>query len=271
MPELPEVELHARKLRGWLLGRRILECEVLDPRLLASAPPDRWKEALVGQGVLGVRREAKYLLMDLAGGLTMVVHLRMTGKLLQETYAAGLPPKAARFLLHLDDGTRVRFDDFRRFGRVWFVPTGEERTLKELAEVGPDALREPTSAERLRDLARGARRSIKALLMDQRVLGGLGNICAIEILFRAGIAPATPAAELNDEQIRRIVELTPPYLEWAIEAQSHRELIYLGEPGAENVFSIYARRGEPCPRCATPIERSVIAGRGTYFCPSCQQ
>src|SRR3954451_3049929 len=106
--------------------------------------------------------------------------------------------------------------------------------------------------------------------MDQRLIGGLGNICAIEILYRAGVSPDVPAGELTSEELARIAEGTPPYLRWAIDRQSRRELIYRGEPGAENVFSIYRRAGEPCPRCSTPIRRTVLAGRGTYSCPGCQ-
>jgi formamidopyrimidine-DNA glycosylase len=106
--------------------------------------------------------------------------------------------------------------------------------------------------------------------MDQSVIGGLGNICAIEILYRAGIPPDTPAGELTLDELARIAAVTPPYLQWAIDRQSRRELIYLGEPGAENVFAIYRRAGEPCPRCTTPIVRTVIAGRGTFHCPNCQ-
>lgn len=270
MPELPEVEIHRRLLEGWLAGRRVVRAEVRDPKLLAEAPPERWREAVEGRRVLGVRRVAKYLMGDLEGGRTLVVHLRMTGKFVREGYVAGEPGKHTRLVLDLDDGSRVRFDDFRRFGRAWIVATGEERALPEVAGLGPDALLQPTSPERLHALTARTGRSIKALLMDQRHLGGLGNICAIEVLFRAGIAPEIPARQLTERQVRQIAEIIPPYLEWAIQVQSRREVIYLGEPGAENVFSIYARQGEPCPRCREPIRRSVIAGRGTYFCPGCQ-
>ena len=271
MPELPEVEIHARKLREWLVGKRITGCEVLDHRLFVGGEASVWDAVVAGRKVEAVRRQAKYLLIDLEGESALVIHLRMTGKLVLDRYVAAPPGKFTRFTLQVEDGCRVRFEDFRRFGRTWVLPDRHGELPTELAALGPDALLEPTSAERLTALVRGSRRSIKALLMDQRLIGGLGNICAIEILYRAGIAPDTPAGLLNDEQIVRIAGIIPPYLEWAIEAQCHGELIYLGEPGAENVFSIYARAGEPCAKCGEVIRRSVIAGRGTYFCPGCQR
>ena len=193
----------------------------------------------------------------------------MTGRFVHYPYVTS-PPKSERLRLMLDDGTAVGFQDRRRFGRIAVHPTSSLHELPELAALGPDALLEPTSAERLADLARGRQQRIKSLLMDQRRIGGLGNIGAIEILYRAGIPPDTPAGDLNEVELARIAAATPPYLEWAIERQSRRELRYLGEPGAENVFSIYRRAGEPCPACGTPILRTVLVGRGTFHCPTCQ-
>lgn len=269
MPELPEVELAARSLRRWLVGRRVAAVSVLDPKLAAPGVAERWSALLVGQQCEAVERRAKYLLAHFTGGHTLLAHLRMTGRFVQHTYVTA-PPKHERLRLLLEDGTAVGFHDARRFGQVAVHPTERVDALPELAALGPDALAEPTSAERLAELARQRRQSIKALLMDQRLIGGLGNICAIEILYRAGIPPGAPAGELAGEELARIAAATPPYLQWAIDRQSRRELVYLGEPGAENVFAIYRRAGEPCPACATPIVRTVIAGRGTFHCPTCQ-
>lgn len=270
MPELPEVEIHARNLRRWLAGRRINSYEVRDPLLIRDQETAHWPIALQGAGVEGVDRLAKYLLVRLTGGNTLVAHLRMTGRFVYDSYAAGEPHRFTRLVLRLEGGDQVRFEDRRRFGRIWIAPNEEVSRLPELAELGPDALLQPLSAARLREVTAATRRSIKGVLMDQRLVGGIGNICAVEILYRAGIAPATPACELSDEQVARVARLIPEFLEWAIEAQSRRELLYIGEKGAENIFTIYRRAGEPCPRCETPILRSVVAGRGTYSCPSCQ-
>lgn len=271
MPELPEVEIHARSLRRWLVGRRIVQCVVLDPLVTGSAEPGEIAAEVTGSVVNAVRREAKYLLIDLDTERTLVVHLRMTGRFTRDEYVAGAPEKPTRLVLELDDGTRVRFEDRRRFGRVWIVDTARLREHPELAALGPDALLQPVTLEQLREITGRTARSIKTVLMDQRLIGGLGNIYAAEILFRAGVAPETPANTLTEDQLREIARITPKILEWAIDAQSRKELIYLGEKGAENVFSIYRRAGEPCPQCGTPIARSVVGGRGTYYCPQCQK
>jgi formamidopyrimidine-DNA glycosylase len=244
--------------------------EVLDPLLVEGRDVSGWGAALHGKAVLSVRRDAKYLLMGVEDGSTLVAHLRMTGRFVRDAYVAGDAVKPTRFLLDLDDGSRVRFEDLRRFGRIWVTSADTVRELPELVGLGPDALLEPSSYERLREITSGSGRSIKTLLMDQRVIGGIGNICAIEILYRARVAPDTPARELTDAQVREIARITPEYLRWAIEAQSRRELIYLGEKGAENVFTIYRREGTPCPECGSPIVRTVTSGRGTYSCPGCQ-
>jgi formamidopyrimidine-DNA glycosylase len=271
LPELPEVEIHTRNLRRWLEGRRIREYAILDPKLEPEGGSGAWQAALAGKRVIAVRRVAKYLLADLEGGNTLVTHLRMTGRFVRVGYRAGDPEKHTRLVLGLEDGEEVHFRDARRFGRVWVTPTESVRELPELAALGPDALLEPSSADRLRELFRGSRRPIKVLLLDQRLIGGIGNICAIEILYRAGIAPETPANALAEEQVEAIARTIPEFLEWAIARQSRRELIYLGERGAENVFRIYRRAGSTCPRCGEKIVRTVLGGRGTFSCPGCQK
>ncbi len=275
MPELPEFEIHARKLRDWMPGRRILRATILDEKLLGDPDPDAWQPILAGRTVTAVRREAKYLFLDLdpspAGALhTLVAHLRMTGRFVQDTYVVGTPAHPTRFAMTLDDGTRVRFEDRRRFGRLWLSPTPDVAALPEVAHLGPDALRVPLSPEALGALCARSHRPIKVFLMDQRRIGGLGNICAIEILFRARIAPTIPAALLPAAAIARIARIIPEYLEWAIDRQSRRTLLYIGEKGSENIFPIYHREGTPCPNCATAIARIVQAGRSTYYCPACQ-
>jgi formamidopyrimidine-DNA glycosylase len=335
MPELPEVEITARRLRAALPGRRIVELEVPDPRLLRGdapgAPPEQtaagWQSRLAGAAFAGVRRRAKYLLLALDTGETLVGHLRMTGKLIvippvtvpgsrlqapSPTKApsrrtsphrrfAPVPPSPKRggepreaerrvpalagsgepgarsatecgyrLAAALDDGARLVFVDPRRLGELWRVPTAELATMPALARLGPDALEEPPSAERLAALGGRSRQPIKAWLMDQRHLGGLGNICAAEILFRAGLPPDCPAADLPWEAWERLAAEIPEYLRWAIDAQWDGELKYLGERDAVNPFALYRRAGAPCPRCGTPIRRLVIAGRGTYVCPRCQ-
>lgn len=285
MPELPEVEITARRLRAALPGRRIVALAVPDPRLLRSeepaAPPERlaaeWQSVLAGAAFAGVGRRAKFLLLALDNGQTLVAHLRMTGKLFVETPEAAADgttadhrPHALRFAAMLDDGSRLVFVDPRRLGELWRVPAAELPAMPALARLGPDALEEPSPAARLAALGGRSRQPIKAWLMDQRHLGGLGNICAGEILFRVGLLPDTPAADLSPEAWERLATAIPAYLRWAIEAQWEGELKYLGERDAVNPFALYRRAGAPCPRCGMPIRRVVVAGRGTYVCPRCQ-
>src|SRR5712692_3055102 len=160
MPELPEVELAARSLRQWLVGRRLTALTVLDPKLAGPEEAQRWSAALVGQCGEAVERRAKYLLAHFTGGHTLLAHLRMTGRFVHHPYVTA-PPKSERLRLRLDDGTAVGFQDTRRFGRVAVHPTPRLDEVPELAALGPDALREPTSAQRLAELARGRRQSIK--------------------------------------------------------------------------------------------------------------
>ena len=268
MPELPEVEIAARRLRESLAGRRIAAVRIVDPKLLANAAPAALAAALEGSVIDRVERRGKYLLLHAGSGPVLLVHLRMTGRFLFVEQAPETPGHPFRCLFQLAEGGVALFRDPRRFARF---ELREDVGGAPLAALGPDALVEPPDAARLGQLVAGRRQSIKALLMDQRRLAGLGNICAIEILYRAAIAPDRPAGELAPGELASLAEIFPAYLEWAIARQERRELVYLGERGAENVFTIYRRRGEPGPRCGTAIARRVLAGRGTYFCPGCQR
>jgi formamidopyrimidine-DNA glycosylase len=269
MPELPEVENAARNLRAWLGGRSLAAVEVPDTKVLAAGTPEEWHTVLRGRRCAGVQRRAKYLLLDFADH-TVVAHLRMTGKFV--CLPPGQPePAQVRFRFLLLDGTRVVLRDLRRFGRLWLLPTAAVATMPELAKLGPDAYLEPLPPAELAARARRTRRAVKTWLMDQTVLGGLGNICASEILFRARIAPDRPADSLSDAELTRLAETIPDYLEWAIQAQAGPEILYLAERRDANPFTIYGRQGQPCPRCGTPLARTVLGGRSTFHCPACQE
>jgi formamidopyrimidine-DNA glycosylase len=267
VPELPEVEIAARRLQAGLAGRRIAAVTVPDPKILQTGTETEWRERLSGVVIRGVARRAKYLLIEMESGETILAHLRMTGKLVVESENAGGKP---RFVALLAGGGRLAFHDPRRLGQLWRVPTTALDDVPQLAALGPDALQEPSSAARLAALGSRSRRPIKAWLMDQSILGGLGNICAAEILFRVGLSPQKPALALSPEEWERLAAAIPEYLRWAIDAQWEDEMRYLGEREARNPFALYRRAGAPCPRCGAPIERRVIAGRGTYVCPGCQ-
>lgn len=269
MPELPEVEVAARNLRQWLVGEVIAGIDAPDAKVLAAGTAAEWQGALCGRRCEAVTRRAKYLLLAFEGEHTVVAHLRMSGKFVLVSPDAA-EPAHVRFGFVLPDSRRVLFRDLRRFGRLWLLPTASVARMPELAKLGPDAYLEPLGPEALAERARRSRRPVKTWLMDQTVIGGLGNICASEILFRARISPQRPAASLTDDELRRLAETIPDYLEWAIRTQLAPEITYLGERRAVNPFAIYARGGEPCPRCGATLARRVQAGRSTFYCPVCQ-
>jgi formamidopyrimidine-DNA glycosylase len=270
MPELPEAEVCARNLRAWMRGQRIAGVEAPDARTLANKSPAEWDAALRGRRCVHVTRRAKYLLIPFEGEQWVIAHLGMTGKfVLVEAGAAEPAHVCFRFLL--EDGRRVVFRDMRRFGRLWLLPAAAVEQMPRLARLGPDAYQQPPTWQQLADRARGTRRAVKAWLMDQTVIGGLGNICASEILFRARIAPTRAVDSLRKEEWERLAATIPAYLQWAIQAQAGPEITYIAERRNANPFSIYGRAGEPCPGCGAPLSRSTIAGRSTFHCPRCQQ
>lgn len=269
MPELPEVEITVARLRERALGRTILAVEAPDARILQGGSPTELTERLVGRQITSAGRKGKYLWLKLADGQSLVGHLRMTGKLVVREAGEETIPYV-RFRAGLDGGRALVFADPRRFGRLWLAAPGEREHLPELARLGPDALEEPLTGEQWHAAAQRTQRPVKLLLMEQSLTSGLGNICAAEILFRAGIAPRRAAQSLSRAEWDRIAAIIPEYLRWAIAAQSHGDLKLIGEHGAENVFALYRRAGQPCPQCGTPVQRAVIGQRGTYFCPRCQ-
>jgi formamidopyrimidine-DNA glycosylase len=258
MPELPEVETLCRQLNEILPGRKILAVEVLDPML--GEPPD-----LAGRTVEAVNRSGKWLRFQLAGGLTATLHLRMTGRLLWQDPAAPLPAYA-RLRLTFPAGRLVLLDP-RRFA-TFTVGQGAPP-----AALAPDPLAGLTP-QRLREIARTRRLPVKSFLMDQRLIPGIGNIYACEILYEAGIAPARPAQSLSPAEWRAVSRAVKTVLPRAVACRGTtmsdwRDLY--GRPGCnQDHLAVYGRQGKPCPRCGAPVERIVQSGRGTWFCPACQ-
>jgi formamidopyrimidine-DNA glycosylase len=269
MPELPEVAITVARLRERVLERAVGRVQAPDARLLQGGTPTEWEERLTGRRFTGVGRKGKYFWLELSDGQSLLAHLRMTGKLTVRE-AGEEPMPYTRFRAELEDAAALTFSDARRLGQLWLLAPGERERHPALARLGPDALEEPRRGAQWHAAAQATERPIKLLLMDQGPASGLGNICAGEILFRAGIAPSRPGRSMTLEECDRLAALIPEYLRWAIEAQQHGDLKLIGEHGAENVFALYRREGQPCPRCGTPIQRAVIGGRGTYVCGRCQ-
>jgi formamidopyrimidine-DNA glycosylase len=276
MPELPEVETVRRMLEGAIPGRRIAQVSVSRKRLrttsLASLP-----EKLRNRTFAAPRRTGKFLLLDLDGGVTLLSHLGMSGRWLY--WHSSQVPDAALEHVHLKlgfaDGATLWFQDVRRFGMLRVVPTAQLARDPSLRLLGPDPLAVPRDGVALRAAARGARTSIKAWLLDQRRIAGLGNIYASEVLFRTRIDPRRHAGALEPQEWTRLAAEIPVVLEESIARMGTTFSTYRtiwNEPGqyGEELL-VYDRAGEPCRRCGTPLRRIVQNGRATFFCPNCQR
>ena len=267
MPELPEVETIRAQLAPRLVGRSLVRVEILDPRL--TRPYDLFEvaEELEGDRVLAVERRGKYLLVRLGSGLALVVHLRMTGSF-------GFSPVShERAVLELDDGARLVYRDVRRFG-TWLVLEDAELDDYLAVRNGPEPLgRRFTAAWLAGQLAR-RRAPLKAVLLDQRVVAGLGNIYADEALWRARLNPLRPANDLSPEEVARLRRAIRAALRTGIERQGSTLRDYATPDGAsgsmQDRFRAYGRDRLPCPRCGAPIAKARVGGRGTWFCPRCQ-
>ena len=267
MPELPEVETIRAQLAPRLEGRVLERVEILDPRL--TRPNDLFEvaEELEGDRVAAVERRGKYLVVRLESGLALLVHLRMTGGFGWE------PASHERAVIELDDGTRVVYRDVRRFG-TWLVLEDVDVEPYLTAKNGPEPLGPRFTSGWLAAQLGRRRAPLKAVLLDQRVVAGLGNIYADEALWRARIHPLRPAGELDEAELKRLHRAIRAALEAGIARQGATLRDYAAPDGSagsmQHEFKVYGRTGEPCFRCRTPIEKTRAGGRGTWFCPRCQ-
>lgn len=273
MPELPEVETTRGDLEPQLVGRRIVGLELHWPRTLDRPPSRAEAEALlVDQRITGLRRRGKYLLIDLASGAILVIHLRMSGRL-GVVAAESQEPVHLRAALLLDDGMALRFVDMRKFGRI-YVLTGASELDDLLVNVGPEPLEDELTLAAFRERLAQRRTRLKALLLDQRFLAGLGNIYVDEALFRAGLHPLRSAAELTARETARLYEACRMALTVAINNggttfRSYRD--GWGRRGRHReLLLVYDRQDQPCYVCGGEIEKLRVAGRGTHLCPVCQ-
>lgn len=275
MPELPEVENTRRFLLPVLEGAVIRDVEVRRPRMARrNVRPADVPERLRGRRVERLGRHGKFLLGGLDRDLTLVVHLGMSGRL---RVARGGEPEDphTNVVLRVDDGTEVRFVDPRTFGFV-AVHTPDELAASSLSALGPDALLDPPRPETLGPRLAGRAAAVKALLLDQRILSGLGNIYADEVLHRAHINPTRPGGSLSAEEVATLCEAIPAVLDDGIRhgGTSLDDLAYLLPDGRAGEYlgrlAAYGRTGLACPRCGTPIVRAVVAQRSTHWCPTCQ-
>jgi len=272
MPELPEVEVIRRGLAACLVGRRFLRVAVGEKSLRRQSPAGELEHRLLGRRLAALRRRGKYLVFDLEDGGTLLVHLGMTGHLLlRPERLPNLPHVHLSF--QLEGGHNLIYQDVRRFGQVLVFPPGTPPPP--LEEVGREPFSRGATPQWLEAQARGRSRPIKNFLLDSRILAGLGNIYACEILFAAAIHPATPAGGLSAEAWDRLLKETRRILRAAIRQGGSSVDNYvncLGEAGRfQFQHLVYGKGGEPCRNCGAPIARIIQAGRSTFFCPECQK
>jgi formamidopyrimidine-DNA glycosylase len=270
LPELPEVETVRRGIAPALEGRRLEHVEISDIRLTRPEDPLIVASELTGERVERVDRRGKYLIVCFASGRALLIHLRMTGSLRAEALA-GDPHRRA--LLTLDDGSEVAYRDVRRFGTWLLLEPGELEPYLG-ARLGEEPLVDAFTAKGLGERLQGRRAPLKAALLDQRTLAGLGNIYVDEALWYAKLHPVRAAGSLDREELRRLHRAIRKALALGIARQGSTLTDYRlpdGSPGSmQKEFRAYGRDDEPCDRCGTPLVKTRVAGRGTWFCPRCQ-
>ncbi|MDD7972072.1 bifunctional DNA-formamidopyrimidine glycosylase/DNA-(apurinic or apyrimidinic site) lyase [Roseinatronobacter alkalisoli] len=287
MPELPEVETVRRGLLPAMEGRHISRAEIRRDGLRWPFPPDMGAR-LDGAHVLGLRRRSKYLLVDLAHGDTLIIHLGMSGRMVVSGLRAAHVPGQFHFdhppvekhdhvIFHMDNGARVTFNDPRRFGAMDLCATATLDGHKLLSGLGPEPLGNDFSAPYLAARLKGRKMPVKAALLDQRIIAGLGNIYVCEALFRAGISPLRPAGQISVARIESLTTAIRETLTDAIAAggsslrdyrQADGELGYF-----QHAFQVYGRENAPCmtPDCKGNIRRIVQSGRSSFYCAQCQR
>jgi formamidopyrimidine-DNA glycosylase len=268
MPELPEVETTVRGLERVLLGRRIERVEARRPDLRRALPVDLGQR-LTGARVTGLRRRAKYGLIDTDRGDTLVFHLGMSGHWRVDPSET---LKHDHFIIETGEGRRVALNDARRFGSLDLVPTAELAEWPALKALGPEPM--DLDPRELRKRLAGRTAPIKLLLLDQRIIAGLGNIYVCEALFRAGIHPKRPGGSISIERLKRLVPAIHDVLAEAIAAGGSTLRDFASPDGELGYFSksfaVYDREGKPC-ECGGTVKRIVQGGRSTFFCPRCQR
>jgi formamidopyrimidine-DNA glycosylase len=272
MPELPEVETIRARLEPALTGRTFERVLINDPRLTRPEPPEAVAAALEGERVGAVRRRGKYLVLEFESGRHLLIHLRMTGNV--QHPAPGAPDPYRRAVVRLDDGSDVAYRDVRRFGTWELLEPGELDDFFAARKLGGEPLGRGFTADAFASALANRRAPIKAALLDQRAAAGVGNIYADEALWRARIHPLRPAGSLAPEEVTELRKAVREALRMGIARQGATLRDYRGPDGRkgrmQDRFRVYGRAGEPCFRCGTPIEKIRAAGRGTWYCPTCQ-
>jgi formamidopyrimidine-DNA glycosylase len=277
MPELPEVESLRRILVRSAVGRTIVSARIGEARLRRRVTAN-FAEAVSGRRIVNLSRRAKYLIVEFDGDHVMLVHLGMSGSLTHRRIGfrgEDFDPRHDHLEFSLDDATRLVFNDPRRFGLVRLVARADLDSIAELKGIGPEPLSRDFNAAYLAAKARGKKVAIKNLIMDQRIVAGIGNIYAAEILFRAGVRPTRRAGRVARAEIEKIAAAVPVILRAAIGSRGTTFRSYRDSRGRPGRFAkrlrVYGREGEPCYTCSTPIRNVVVGQRASFYCPTCQR
>lgn len=274
MPELPEIETIKGVIEPQVKGLTIGSITVNRPEIISRPTADEFCKAVTGQTISSMERRGKFLIIHLKNGSRIILHLRMTGCLLVA------PPdypreKHTHMILQFSNGMELRFSDTRRFGRFWLIQFGEEDTYSGIGKLGLEPLSAECNAEYLQGKFAKRKKTIKECLLDQSVVAGIGNIYSDEILFAARIHPERPANTLTPEEWNCLALAIPGRLAFFIEKNETTPEEYLETKGQDYrntpFLQVYGRGGELCPACGATLCRSVIGGRSSVYCPSCQQ
>lgn len=273
MPELPEVETVRRALEPHLLQKTITQVKIHNPQVIAAPSPERFISGVTGQKLADFTRRGKFLRLLFDSGDCLTIHLRMTGCLTIAPQPAPLE-KHTHVILSLDDGSDVRYEDVRRLGKLWFIKSGEEDTSG-VRDLGVEPFDGAFNAAYLRDKCRTGKKPVKSMLLDQSIVAGIGNIYSDEILFAAGIRPDRPCHSLTDNDFERLAAAIPERLAFFIEKNAIGFEEYVLSKGKDYrntpFLRVYGKGGAPCPVCGKTLQRTVIGGRSSVFCPHCQK
>jgi len=268
LPELPEVETIKNELSPHIIGRRITDISIFDTKPVKQPLADEFRGKLIGQSINRLERRGKYLIFRLLDGATLVIHLKMTGSLLLNPEQTD---RYARVIFHLDDGSRLVFTDRRRLGALWLL----ENEQAVVGKLGPEPLDSGFTVETLAERLHKRQAPVKAILLDQRFIAGIGNMYADEALFAAKINPLRKANSLSTKEIRHLYQAIVDVLRLAISSKGASVDTYKRPDGglgtAHDNFRVAHRGGQPCPVCGAPIQRLALRNRGSYFCPKCQK
>lgn len=273
MPEMPEVETIKRIIEPQVTGQTISAVTVNHPQVIGYPDVESFKGQLTSQTIKSMSRRGKFLTFHFVNGERMVLHLRMTGQLLV-TPADFPEEKHTHLIADLSGGNQLRYIDVRRFGRFWYLKKGEEDIVTGQDKLGVEPLDDSLTAEYLKEKLGKRKKAIKEMLHDQSIVAGIGNIYSDEILSAASIYPEEKCSSLTDAEWKILAEKIKEIIEWGINTNEMTLEEYLAGKGKEysNIHNlrVYGRDGQPCGKCGSIIERIVIGGRSSCYCPLCQ-